>query len=124
MPRDRSFVDRVCGLMLPLGPVQARAMFGGWGLYLDDLMFALIAWDRLFLKVDEETKARFADVGSTAFTYEGKSKPVEMSYWEAPAGTLQSPDALLPWAELGLAAAKRAQAKKKPRKSRKEAKRG
>ena len=124
MPRDRSFVDRVCGLMLPLGPVQARAMFGGWGLYLDDLMFALIAWDRLFLKVDEETKARFADVDSTAFTYEGKSKPVEMSYWEAPAGSLEAPDALLPWAELGLAAAKRAQAKKKPRKSRRAAKGG
>ena len=123
MARDRSFVDRVCGLLMPLGPVQARAMFGGWGIYLDDLMFGLVAWDRLFFKVDEESKARFADVGSTAFTYEGKSKPVEMSYWEAPEGSLDSTDALLPWAELGLAAAKRAQAKKKPRRARKAAKR-
>ena len=123
MARDRSFVDRVCGLLMPLGPVQARAMFGGWGIYLDDLMFGLVAWDRLFFKVDEESKARFADVGSTAFTYEGKSKPVEMSYWEAPEGSLDSTDALLPWAELGLAAARRAQAKKKPRRARKAAKR-
>lgn len=116
MPRNRDFADRIVGLLLPLGPVAPRAMFGGWGIYLEGIMFALIAYDRLFIKVDGETKERFAAAGSKPFTYTGRGRPVEMSYWEAPSGSLESSEALLPWAELGLAAAKRAQAKKKPRK--------
>jgi len=115
LTKANPFVERVLGLLLPLGPVRSRAMFGGWGLYLDGIMFALIAWDRLFFKVDEENKPRFADAGSVAFTYQGKSKPIEMSYWEAPAGSLEGPEALLPWAESGLAAARRKNAKKKPK---------
>jgi DNA transformation protein len=115
MARDRSFASRVVGLLMPLGPVEARAMFGGWGVYLEDVMFALVAYDRLFIKVDEETRERFAYAGSKPFTYQGKSRPVEMSYWEAPHGCLKSAETLLPWAELGLAAARRGQAKKKPK---------
>ncbi len=37
------FVERALARLLPMGPVRARAMFGGWGLFLDDVMFALIA---------------------------------------------------------------------------------
>ena len=106
-------VDQALGLLLPLGPVRARAMFGGWGLYLDEVMFALIAFDRLYLKVDDQTVERFSDAGSEPFTYEGKKKPVQMSYWTAPAGAMESAAELQPWAELALAAARRTYAKKR-----------
>ncbi|MHA1600154.1 MAG: hypothetical protein ACTSW2_04955 [Alphaproteobacteria bacterium] len=33
MSKDRRFVDSVLGLLLPLGPVRGRAMFGGWGVF-------------------------------------------------------------------------------------------
>ena len=116
MPKTSPFSKQVVGLLTPLGPVRARAMFGGFGIYLDDVMFGLIAWDRLFFRTDEETKPRFAGAGSEPFVYDGKGKAIEMPYWEAPAGSLADPEALLPWAELGLAAARRVKAKKKPRK--------
>ncbi len=87
-------------------------MFGGWGLYLDDVMFGLIAAERLYLKVDRETEARFAAAGSAPFTYHRGTKRIAMSYREAPAGTLRDPDALLPWARLGLEAAARARKKR------------
>ncbi len=86
-------------------------MFGGWGLYLDDVMFGLIAAERLYLKVDRETEARFAAAGSAPFTYHRGAKRIAMSYREAPAGTLRDPDALLPWARLSLEAAARARNK-------------
>ncbi len=86
---------------------RARAMFGGWGLFLDDVMFGLIARERLYLKVDAETEPRFAAAGAEAFTYLRRGKRVAWSYWEAPFGG----GALLPWAELGLDAARRARAK-------------
>ena len=130
MSKDRRFVDQVLGLLLPLGPVRARAMFGGWGVYLDDTMFALIAGDELFLKIDGETEATFADAGAEPFVYSRGGESFTMSYRKAPGGSLDDPGALLPWAEMALAAAKRSR-KGKKRKSgkrktakRKTAKRG
>lgn len=113
------FVTRVLGLMLPLGPVHAKSMFGGYGFCLDGVMFALTFDDRLFLKVDDESRAKFVKAGCAPFTYERPGRTVTMSYNEAPAATLASAKRLLPWAELGLAAAKRA-AQKKPRKPRRD----
>jgi len=104
---------------MPLGPVRARAMFGGFGIYYEDLMFALVAFDRLYFRVDPETRPRFEGAGSEPFAYDGKGKRIEMPYWSAPEGTLEGPAALLPWAELGLAAARRTRAKRPPRKRRK-----
>ena len=87
---DRAFADHVLELLGPLGPVRARAMFGGFGIYHEDVMFGLVAYDELYLKVDEETKKRFRDVGGEPFSYDGKGKPIEMSYWTPPAEALKS----------------------------------
>ena len=111
------FAEQVTRLLQPLGPVRARRMFGGHGIFLDDLMFALIAFDRLYFKVDVETEARFAAAEGAPFVYQGKRKPVEMSYWTLPGNASGDPGELLDWAELALAAARRAR-KKKPAKRR------
>jgi DNA transformation protein len=81
-------------------------MFGGWGLFLDDAMFGLIAGERLYFKVDDETEPRFAAAGAGAFTYLRQGKRVAMSYRRAP----PDPAELLAWAELGLEAARRQKA--------------
>lgn len=117
------FVGRVLGLLLPLGPVHGKSMFGGYGICLDGAMFALTFEDRLYFKVDDESRAKFAKAGGEPFTYEretrdGETRVIVMSYCEAPAGALASAKRLLPWAELGVAAAKRAARKKPPSKRR------
>ena len=92
-----------------MGPVRARAMFGGHGIYHEDLMFALIADDVLYLKVDEETRSSFDEAGSVPFVYHGKKgAPVTMSYWEMPAEGFESPEGAQRWAGLALEAARRA----------------
>ena len=95
------------GSLLPLGPIRARAMFGGWGLFLDDTMFGLVVGERLYFKVDDQTEPRFAAAGAEAFNYLRQGKRVAMSYWEAPSGA----GGPLPWAEIGLEAAQRARGK-------------
>jgi DNA transformation protein and related proteins len=37
------FVDHCAELLAPLGAVRVKRMFGGWGLYVDDIFLALIA---------------------------------------------------------------------------------
>ncbi len=101
------FVARVLGLLLPLGPVQARAMFGAHGLYLDGLIFAVVTKDGLFFKIDAISRDRFIKKGCEPLTYEGRSGTIALPYYETPAGTLNSTKRLLPWAELGLEAARR-----------------
>ncbi len=118
MNAKRGLANRTVSLLMPLGPVRARAMFGGFGIFHEDLMFGLIAFERLYFKVDADTKPRFEAAGCKAFVYDGKTKPTEMSYWTVPEDALEDPEVLLPWAELGLAAARRARAKKPPRKRR------
>ena len=106
-------VREVLSLLLPLGPVEARSMFGGHGLYLEDIIFGLIGDQEIWLKVDAETKPAFRQAGSHPFVYTGKNRPVEMPYWAAPAGAQRTPDALLSWARLAVAAGRRASAKKR-----------
>ena len=132
-----ALVEHCLELLAPLGAVRARRMFGGHGLYVDDLFVAIIARERLYLKVDDDTRPRFAAAGCEPFVYvkparpspgddrapegargglgqpgaaTGKGAPVTMSYWTVPAEAMESPALMQPWARLAMAAALRARA--------------
>lgn len=99
------------------GDIRVRKMFGGQGVYRDNLMFALEAGGELYLKVDSETLDRFRDLGSRPFAYRGPDgKPKSMSYWLMPEGALDDPEEAARFAALAIAAARRAHAKKPARK--------
>lgn len=115
MPSSTGFRDSVLGLLLPFGPVTARAMFGGYGLYLDGVMFGLIAYDTLFFKVDDGNREDYIKAGTGPFTYQGKRRPIEMSYYQIPEAIMESPTILATWAERALQAARRSRAKRPPR---------
>ena len=85
------FVDYVVELMKDWATVSARKMFGGYGLYREGLMFALIVEDELFFKTDTDNLARFERAGSHPFVYRNQARNVQMSYWSAPAASLDSP---------------------------------
>ena len=53
--KEKEFVSYVVELMQSVGPVHAKGMFGGHGIFLDGLMFGLVADSVLYLKVDAET---------------------------------------------------------------------
>jgi DNA transformation protein and related proteins len=112
VPSSPSFVDHVLDLLSLVGEVQARAMFGGHGLYARGVMFALVADDELFLKADDTGRPRFLEAGCTPFVYESPKGPMEMSYFRPPDAAHEDAEAMLPWARLALDAALRAQAAK------------
>ncbi|MEI7455957.1 MAG: TfoX/Sxy family protein [Nitrosomonadales bacterium] len=102
------FVDYVLETMSHWSEVNSRKMFGGHGLYREGLMFALIVDDELFLKTDPLNAAAFERAGSRPFTYQSKTRTVQMAYWSAPAESLESPDEMSDWCQLAYAAALRA----------------
>lgn len=98
-----------CGELLSgLGAVRVKRMFGGHGIYLDDLFVAIVVGEALYLKADAETTPRFEAAGCAPFTYEAKGRRMSMAYRAAPAEAMDSPALMRPWGALALQAALRA----------------
>jgi DNA transformation protein len=110
MKTSDEFAAHAAELLSSVGRVTARRMFGGRGLYCDGTMFALIADDVLYLKVDEGNRAEFERAGATPFTYGAQGRRTVMSYFRAPDEALESPAQAQPWARSAYAAALRGRA--------------
>lgn len=118
MPRSDPFLARLLALLVPLGPVEARRLFGGHGLYLEGTIFALVYDGALFLKADDETKADFTRRGLGAISYEGgRGQTIALPYWQAPPELLADGKMLCRWAARAYEAGLRFNAKKKPRRA-------
>lgn len=113
MPSLPAFVLHCLELLAPLGVARARRMFGGYGLYVDEVFVALIADERLYMKADDASRAAFERAGCEPFAYSRSDRSaVTLGYWSAPEQALDSPRAMESWARLSLAAALRAHAAK------------
>lgn len=113
--KDNAFTTYAVEMMQSMGPVCAKSMFGGHGLFLEDLMFGLIADNVLYLKADKESVNDFKTRGLDAFTYRKKDKTLSMSYYQAPEETLEDIDEMNVWANKAYSAALRAASNKKKR---------
>jgi len=110
---DDEFVKHVVDLMQSIGPVRAKRMFGGHGIFLEGLMLGLIADSVLYLKVDNETQREFESFGLQPFIYNRKGKGIRMSYYQAPEEAMDDSDAMNRWANKAYEAAVRTASKKK-----------
>jgi DNA transformation protein len=108
MARRSDFVEFVAEQMGFVGEVRVRAMFGGYGIYRDDCMFALISDDRLYFKADATTRAEFEARGSSPFTYVSRGRPTTLQYFEAPPEVFEDRDAMRTWVHKAYATALKA----------------
>jgi DNA transformation protein and related proteins len=109
---SQALVDHCLELLAPLGAVRAKRMFGGHGIYIDDLFIAIIGFERLYLKTDATSRERFQAAGGEPFVYDAKSRAVSLGYWTVPAEAMESPALMQPWARHAIEAALRARAAK------------
>jgi len=106
--KEKEFVAYVVDLLQSIGPVEAKRMFGGHGIFLDGLMFGLIADSVLYLKADKESQDEFTAKGLEAFSYNKKGKAMKMSYYQAPEEALENLDDMNVWGNKAYSAALRA----------------
>lgn len=52
MSTDSSFVEYILELLTPLGYIRAKKMFGEYGLYCDEVFFAMICDGILYFQID------------------------------------------------------------------------
>jgi len=114
MALDRGLVDWMTEALSADGAVTHRRMMGGATLYLDGIVFAIVDGDgSLWFKSDAESDATWEAAGCARFTYErGGGGVASMNYRRAPEDCYDDAEALREYALLGVAAGRRAPAKK------------
>jgi DNA transformation protein len=112
MAVESDFVEYLVESLMPLGPVRAKKMFGGFGIFLDELMFGLVSKNRFYLKADDKNRPDFDAKGLGPFTYKRQDKECSMSYYEVHYEALDDAEELCKWAEKAHDAALRAAASK------------
>ena len=109
-----AYLDYILDWLSPLGTITSRAMMGGHILYSNGVVFALIAGNALFLKVDDSTRPRFEALNLKAFQ-PFPDKPGTMQYYPPPAEFFEDADVVTEWGRAAVEVGKRAAAKKKPK---------
>ena len=93
------FIEFITEQLERLGPVRTRRMFGGMGLYLDDMMFGVIFGEELYFKVDDRNRGDYEGEGMGPFTYEmSNGKTGSLNYYEVPERLYDDGDELVEWA--------------------------
>lgn len=83
-----------------ISDVASKKMFGGYGLYKEGIIFAIITADsELYFKVDETLKEKYKKYDSHPFVYTGhkNKKPIEMPYWILPEEIMENKDKIFEW---------------------------
>ena len=70
MASHPDFVNYMAEQLREAGAIRSRKMFGEYGLYCDDVFFAVVCDDQLFVKVTPQGEAAFPDLPK-APPYEG-----------------------------------------------------
>lgn len=83
-----------------LGSVTIKRMFGGKGIYHQNIIIALEVDSEILLKADAQSAPEFEAIGATQWAYEGKKngKPIKMPYWSIPDEALDDPEIMTFWA--------------------------
>jgi DNA transformation protein len=107
MAASREFLEFLKDQMAGFGPVFVRKMFGGAGVSLGDLNFAIIVDETLFLKSDALNDADFDAENLERFSYTAKGRRMEMSYRRAPSRLMDDADEMALWCRKAYEAARR-----------------
>jgi DNA transformation protein len=103
-PEYRAYVIE---LFVPFGRVTARPVFGFTGLYAGEVMFGLVADERIYLKTNELSREDYKKEKSKAlrFRLKPKGEIVSTSYFALPERFYDEPEELALWAQRAYEAA-------------------
>jgi DNA transformation protein and related proteins len=114
--RPSAFAEFVLEQMAEIPDVRKRAMFGGYGIYREGLMFALIAEEQLYFKTDAALADAFIALGLPPFIYTSNGRSTTIQYYRAPETVFEDAEQMALWSEKAYQCAVRAAAtKNRPR---------
>lgn len=113
MVASDSFAEILREHLAPLGRLTMRRMFGKTGVFCDRVMFAMVADDTLYFRVDDLNREAFKEAAALPpLNYEKGGRLIDLAFWRAPERLLDEPEEMVAWARMALAAARRVAAKR------------
>lgn len=104
---DRKQLTQALNVLSPLGDtLKARSMFGGFGLFVDDVMFAVLVDNGIALRSNTALLPSYLSLGMVPYCYQKKGFPVTTSYYLVPKATCEDIDHVLSLARESLQHAK------------------
>ena len=76
MVMDKMTLKNTLQFFDSLGEIKSRSMFGGFGIFCDDTMFALVVNDRLHLRAGSQNEKEFKQLDMVPYTYKKRGFPV------------------------------------------------
>ncbi|AXY00718.1 TfoX/Sxy family DNA transformation protein [Vibrio alfacsensis] len=103
---DKPILKDSMKLFEALGTIKSRSMFGGFGLFADDTMFALVVNHQLHIRADQKTSSTFETQGLRPYVYKKRGFPVVTKYYAISDELWDSTDKILDVARKSLESAK------------------
>lgn len=94
--KDESFRDFVLDQLQQLEGVDARRMFGSFGLYREEIFFGIVHRGRLYFKTDAITIGAYHKHRMKPFR--PNARQTLKSYYRVPVEIIEDPDELCVWA--------------------------
>jgi DNA transformation protein len=95
--KDDTFKEFIIDQLSSPGTVVSRAMFGGYGLYREQVFFGIIHKGRVYFKTDPSTQPAYRERGMKPFR--PSVKQTLKNYYEVPAEVVEDAEELLLWSE-------------------------
>lgn len=92
------YIIYLADLLSCVGTVKVKPMFGGYGVYAQGLMFALIHQDVLYFKVNVDTVTDYNQAGLLPFSYVKQGKIHHINYYQCPDDALEDEEVMSKWA--------------------------
>ena len=89
-------VERIKADLRDFGEISSRPLFGGHGIYWNDVIFGILFRGRLYFKVDEESNDEYLARGMGPFR--PNDRQTLKSCYEVPPEVLDDQEVLLSWA--------------------------
>lgn len=101
MTVSNDFITFVVDQLSGWGDIRVKRMFGGAGLWCEGKMFALLADNVAYFKVDDTNREKYIEAGSGPLQPFPNKKAI-LSYYEIPFYILENREELMEWAEESL----------------------
>ena len=95
--KDESFRDFILDQLQEIEGVEARRMFGGFGLYQDETFFGILHNGRLYFKIDQASVGEYRKRRMKPFR--PNARQTLKSYYQVPVEIVEDADRLAEWAQ-------------------------
>lgn len=106
------YVDTILDKLDPIKAIRSGQFFGGQSISSNSVQFAMIMRDSLFFVVDNSTREKYTQLGTSCFWYTKKTGKVNVrKYHQVPTEILENNKQLLKWAKESITIATKLKAK-------------